>query len=313
MVMVHFTSKIVFAGSILFWVSTANAEKLPLDDALAALRELAATTDVQQQILTDRNDPAFVDVTESYEGNLELGLEKAFPSENWDISLLSAKSADGTFRKVMRLWAPLDDVNYDGTTSTICQEVNSLLVSEFGEPNMTLDTSTPLPDDTNFDSMSNLRMTWNYNGLGVYGSCLAYHVYMPQVGGGKTITNPVIVLIELTEIEDMETLKALSPVTCRYQGTLRTNENSRASEQALTFDFYLNETDHELLGLDKRTLASDVLFTDSEIIGVWDDTKFEREFRINRFSGVSSLSVKGAGVSYNSSSGECIAHTERKF
>jgi len=316
MVMNRVTSQLFFAGSIIFLVSTAHAEKLDLDDALEPLRELAATIDVQQEVLMDRNDPAFIDVTESFEGKLELGLEKTFPSEDWDISLLSAKRSDGTFQKVMRLWTPLDDENREGTAPTICQEVSSLLVSELGEPNMTLDTSQPLPDENNLFSTSFLRMTWHHNDLGFFSDCLASHVYMRQADGGQ-INTTVLAAIRVTDIDNMETIQPLSLLTCRYQGTLRTENLPRGVEKDFAFDLYLNETDHQLLSLDKSIMASDVLFTDSEILGVWEGAAYARELRINRYSGASTLSMQsvteGTDISFQSHSGECTAQSERKF
>lgn len=317
MVVTRFASQLFFAGSVLFGLSPAYAEELELDSALVPLRELTATTDVQEQIRRDRLDPAFSDITESYEGSMEFAVEKTFPSENWNISLVSAKRTDGTFMKLMILKSKPDDKSNEETAPTFCQEVNSLLVSTLGEPNMTLDMTQPLPDETNFIRFSNLRSTWHHKGLGLHSECTALHSFIPEGEGGQIFTYPAFATITLTDIENMQTLKALSLVTCNYQGTVTSRELSTSVEKDLTVDFYLNETDGQLLGLDKRTLATDVLFTDNEIVGVWEDLQFSREFRINRYSGVSTLSIESVSeasdTTYTSRSGECIAQTERKF
>ena len=317
MVVTRFASQLFFAVSFLFWISPACAEELEFDSALAPLKELLATTDVQQQVLQDRLDLAFKDITEDYESGIGFAVRKTFPSENWDISLVSSQRTDGTFQKIMHLFTKSGDEYNDGTTPTFCQEVSSFLKLELGEPNMTLDISVPLPDENNWISFTRLTTTWHHQGLGIHSFCSAVHFYMAQADGGQIVTSPAFALITLTDIENMQTIQALSPVTCSYQGTLRDAEFPSGIEQDLTFDFYLNETDNELLSLEKRILASNVLFTDSEIFGVWEDTKFTRELRINRYSGASTLSVQSVSedsdTSYNSRSGECIAYTERKF
>lgn len=313
MVVTRFASQLFFAGSVLVGLSPAFAENLELDIAKGPLQELLATTDVQQQVLNDRLDSAFSDMTEGYGGSMEFAVGKTFPSENWDISLVSAKSADGTFQRFISLFSNSDE----GIAPTFCQDVNSLLVSELGEPNVTLDVSRPLPNDTIFMSSSRLQATWHHQGLGVHSTCFAFHGYIPAPDGGQIKTHPAIASITVTEIDNMQNIQPLSPVTCSYQGTIRSGELSSDIEQTLTFDFYINETDHELLSMDKIVLASNLHFTDGEILGVWEDTIFSREFRINRYSGASTLSIRSVSedsdTSYNSSSGECIAHTERKF
>ena len=305
-----------------FYISLASpsyADELNLGFAKEPLQQLLATRDIKAQAQLDRTDPNFIDITDSFdEGTKEFAVERKFASENWDISIRSDKESDGAFLRVLYL-SPLDDEanGMAWKTQTFCEEVNSLLVSVLGAPNMQLDTSQPLPDEVNWMSGSYLKATWHHQGLGVHSNCLAVHFYQPQAEAGPIKTSPAFALISLTEIEDMPTLHPLSYVTCSYQGIFRTEELSEGVEKTIKLDVILNETGGELLQLDKRTLARDVIFTDSGIAGGWEDEEFSREFSVNRYTGASTFSAQSVGddpeVSFNSTSGECLAHTERKF
>lgn len=295
------------------------ADKLYLGFAKGPLQELLAIRDIQSQVLLDRTDTNFIDITDDFDdGTKEFSVEKQFASENWDISIRSEKKSNGAFQRVLYL-SPLDavDSGMAGVLQTFCQEVNSLLVSELGEPNLQLDTSTPLPNETRVMSTSELRSTWHHQGFGVYSDCLAVHFYQDWAESGPIITSPAFVTIALTDFEEMQTIHPLTHVTCSYNGTFRNEDFPEGFENGIVFDWYLNETDGELLGLDKRVVARDVIFTGGEIIGGWQDAKFARKFRINRYSAASIFSGKSVSdesdLSFESHSGECLAHTDRKF
>lgn len=295
------------------------ADKLYLGFAKEPLQELLAPRDIQAQVLLDRTDPNFIDITDNYEnGMMKFSVEKTFASENWDISVSSNEKSNGAFERVMYLSPHDDEANgLEWKVQTFCEEVNSLLEAALGEPNIHLDVSPPLPDENRWMSSSRLRSTWHHQGLGVSSNCLAVHWYDSQAEAGPIKTRPAFATVSLSEIEEMETLHPLSHVTCSYQGTFRTEELPEGVDQTIKMEVILNETGGELLQLDKRTLARDVIFTDGEITGGWEDKKFVREFSINRYSGTSSFSAQSVSgnseQSYTSSSGECLANTERKF
>lgn len=317
MVMTRFTSQLIFSGSILFGLSPAYAENLEPDIVLALLRELAATTNVQQQILSDRQDTAFSDASAEYGGMLAFSFEKIFQLDEWKVSVVSGQRTDGTYVKTLYFIPNFDypisnetDLDYE---QTFCSDLDYLIVSVFGEPQVRLDTSTPMASESNLISYSNLEANWTFNGLGFHSFCSATHM---RSSAGTVETMSPMAAISLTTVEDMTIIMPLVPISCTYSGTWHSSAYGNY-DQTFTLDFYLDETHSQILSLDKTILASDAHFTEGAISGTWRDAQFVRELSFNRYTGTSRIeatSLTADKVSiFTTNIGECLTNTERKF